>query len=89
MKAFIEEVKYQNSNSTEVDVNYPFKENDTYKEVISKISRLQIESIMDTTDKLDEEMIKKAVINILGSDSYTDIIWGWYGKSCVSSSYGI
>lgn len=67
MKAFIEEVKYQNDNSTEVDVNYPFGENDTYKEIINKISRLQIESIMDTSDKLDEEIIRQAVIRILGA----------------------
>ena len=84
MKAFIEEVKYQNSNSTQVDVNYPFKENDTYKEVISKISRLQIESIMDTADKLDEEMIKKAVINILGSDRV--IIFGMKPNTDISES---
>lgn len=68
MKAFIEEIKYQNANSTEIDVNYPFKESDNYKEIINKISRLQIESIMDTADKLDEEMLKKAVVYIWGSE---------------------
>lgn len=68
IKALIQEVKYQEINSDLIDVNYPFKENDVYKDIISKISRLQIESIKDTEDKLDEEMIRKAVINILDSE---------------------
>ena len=40
MKAFIEEVKYQNDNSTEVDVNYPFGENDTFLEKMILIKKL-------------------------------------------------
>lgn len=84
MKAFIEEARYQDRNSTEIDVNYPFNENDNYKEIIKKISRLQIESIMDTADKLDEEMIKKAVIRILGSERM--VIFGMKPNTDIAES---
>ncbi len=68
IKAFIEELKYQESNDTEIDVNYPFSQNSTYKEIENNIARLQIESILDTVDKIDEEMIKLAVERILKSN---------------------
>lgn len=84
IKALIEEVKYQEANSELMDVNYPFKENDNYKNIINKISRLQIESIKDTADKLDEEMLKKAVINILDSEKV--FIFGMKPNTSIAGS---
>ena len=60
----IEEAKYLESNNTTVDVNFPFHENDSYRKVIDTISRLQIESIKDTSELICEKMLELAVIRI-------------------------
>lgn len=62
--AMIEEAKYLESNNTTVDVNFPFHENDSYRKVIDTISRLQIESIKDTSELICEKMLELAVIRI-------------------------
>lgn len=64
MRALIEEIKYQEVNPATIDPNFPFNEKDNYSEIIDKISRLQIESIIDTTHLIKEEMLEKAVIRL-------------------------
>lgn len=63
-RAIIEEVKYEEANEATVDVNFPFTKNDSYREVIDKLSRMQIESILDTSQLLQEKNLEKAVIMI-------------------------
>ncbi len=60
MKDFIEEIKYQEMHQDDVDVNYPFSENDSSTIIIERIKKLQIESIEDTADLLDEAILEKA-----------------------------
>jgi len=64
MRSLIEEVKYLESHETTIDVNFPFHENNSYKEIIDHVSRLQIESIMDTTHLIKEEMLELAVMRL-------------------------
>lgn len=60
MKAFIAEVRYQEAHQGDVDVNYPFKEKDTTREIIENIKKVQIEAIQDTADLMEDYMIEKA-----------------------------
>lgn len=62
--AMIEEAKYLESNDSIIDVNFPFSEEDSYHKIIDVISRLQIESIKDTYESIDEKMIELAVTRI-------------------------
>lgn len=64
MRALIEEVKYQDTHPTEINPNFPFYEKDSYHDIIDKISRLEIESIIDTTHLIKEEMLELAVIRL-------------------------
>lgn len=64
MRALIEEVKYQEVKPTQIDPNFPFNEKDNYSEIIDKMSRLQIESIIDTTHLIKEDMLELAVIRL-------------------------
>lgn len=65
MKDFIEEIKYQETHQDDVDANYPFSENDSSTKIIEKIKKLQIESIEDTADLLDETMLERATSYLL------------------------
>lgn len=60
MKAFISELKYQETHQGDVDVNYPFKESDSTEMIIQQMLKLQIESIKDTADLMEVAMIEKA-----------------------------
>ena len=60
MKAFIEEIKYQETHQDDVDANYPFSENCSTEDIIENLKVLQIESIKDTADLMDIEMLEKA-----------------------------
>lgn len=50
---FLNEVKYFNLQFQNVDVNFPFKREDTAREVMSKITDLYIETIKDTEKVVD------------------------------------
>ena len=61
MKAFISEMKYLEQNKADADVNYPFDAKSSVNEIIDSIKKVQIESIQDSADLLDVEMLEKAV----------------------------
>lgn len=61
MKAFIAEVKYQETHQADVDANYPFQEKSSRQAIIESIKILQIESIEDSADLMDMEMLDMAV----------------------------
>lgn len=67
MKAFISELKYQEAHQGDVDVNYPFKEKDSTSQIIDQIKKIQIESIKDTADLMDEKLIEQASNYLLQS----------------------
>lgn len=84
-RALIEEIKYQENNKSEVDVNFPFNEKDNYQEIINNLSRLQIESIMDTTHLLKEKMLELAVIRI--SKARKIVLFGMKPNSYYAQSF--
>lgn len=61
MKDYIEEVHHQNAYDNDIDYNFPFKENDKTDTIIDNIRKLQIESINETADLLDKNMLNRAV----------------------------
>lgn len=67
MKAFIAEIKYEETHQNDVDANYPFTEKDSPEEIKEKIKNLQIQSIEDTADLLEIEMLEKATNYLLNA----------------------
>lgn len=61
MKAFREEIHYLDAHKSDVDVNFPFHEVHSMHEIIQNMKILQIESIQDTVDLMNEMMVKQAV----------------------------
>lgn len=61
MKAFISEMKYLEQHKADADVNYPFDAKSSVNEIIDSIKKVQIESIQDSADLLDVEMLEKVV----------------------------
>jgi DNA-binding MurR/RpiR family transcriptional regulator len=68
MKAFVEEAYYQESHFSDIDPNYPFCVTDSTKDIISKVSDLQVESILDTADLLDVEILEQAVAMLMSAN---------------------
>lgn len=65
MKEFISEMKYQEHHENDRDVNYPFREEDSTQSIVEKIKMIQIESIQDTADLLDIDMLNKATAYLI------------------------
>lgn len=61
MKDYVEEVWHEKKHSSDIDWNFPFDENDTMDTIIQNIKKVQIESINETADLLDKEMVDTAV----------------------------
>lgn len=61
MKDYIEEVRYKKAHENGIDYNFPFKENDNTDTIIDNLKKLQIETINETADLLDQKMIDLAV----------------------------
>ena len=61
MKDYIEEVRYKKAHENGIDYNFPFKENDDTDTIIDNLKKLQIETINETADLLDQKMIDLAV----------------------------
>ncbi|WP_161797218.1 MurR/RpiR family transcriptional regulator [Paenibacillus terrae] len=59
--AFMEEVLYEERSRAEVDPNFPFKEQDSYEKIANNIGVLQAESISDTLNILNVNMLNQAV----------------------------
>lgn len=68
MKEFIEESFYEKTHYSEISPNFPFDKNDSMKEIIRKLSRLQVESILDTADLMDIRILERAVEILLSSN---------------------
>lgn len=62
LKAFVEEQSRQESHYTDVDPNFPFHAGSSKKDIINMICSLQVESLLDTADLLeDNDDLEKTV----------------------------
>ncbi len=60
-RAFVEEQKHQESHYTDIDPNFPFDKEDSTGDIINKICSLEVESILDTADLLEQAPIDDIV----------------------------
>lgn len=61
LKAFMEELKYQESHYTDVDPNFPFTGESRNADVINQLCSLQVESLLDTADLLEHAPLDPVV----------------------------
>lgn len=62
IKAFSEEQRHQDSHYTDVDPNIPFRADSSKKDILNIICSLQVESLLDTADLLeDNDALEKTV----------------------------
>ncbi len=69
--AFTEEILYEERSHTEIDPNFPFREQDSFEEIANNIGNLQAESIKDTINLLNVNMLNQAVSILTKSKSIT------------------
>ncbi len=62
IKAFAKEQSYQDAHYTDVDPNFPFNANSSKKDILNRLCSLQVESLLDTADLLeDNDSLEKTV----------------------------
>lgn len=69
MKDYIAEVNYQKKYKNTVDFNIPFQKEDGIDTIAENIKKLQMESIRETADLLDKEVLKKAADYLAGAEN--------------------
>lgn len=69
MKDYIAEVNYQKKYKNKVDFNIPFQKEDSFDTIAENIKKLQMESIRETADLLDKEVLKKAADYLTGAEN--------------------
>jgi DNA-binding MurR/RpiR family transcriptional regulator len=67
---FLEEVHYTETHYSEVDPNLPFMSVDSTKNIVEKITKIQVESLVETANQLDIDSLDKAVDIILSARKY-------------------
>lgn len=67
MKDFVAEQRYQMENKGDVDVNFPFEEEDSTEMIMRKIKQVQMESIEDTYNLMEPAMVDLAVKHLLNA----------------------
>lgn len=65
MKDYIEEVQYRKKHENNLDYNFPFKEHDKLDDIIECIQQIQIESIRETRDLLQNNILNLAAERII------------------------
>ncbi|MHC1681481.1 MAG: MurR/RpiR family transcriptional regulator [Clostridiaceae bacterium] len=68
MKSFIEESFYEKTHYSNISPNFPFDKTDSTKDLITKLSCVQVESILDTADLINIETLEHAVDILLSSN---------------------
>lgn len=68
MKAFIEESFYEETHYSDISPNLPFDKTDSTKDLIRKLSSLQVEAILDTADLIDIDILERAVDILLSAN---------------------
>ena len=67
VKAFTEEQAYQAQHYTDIDANFPFTKESRRKDIINQLCSLQVESLLDTADLLDDAPLDECAALLLGS----------------------
>ena len=67
VKAFTEEQSYQAQHYSNIDANFPFTRDSRRKDIINQLCSLQIESLLDTADLLDDAPLDECAALLLGS----------------------
>lgn len=67
VKAFVEEQAYQAQHHTDIDANIPFTKDSRRKDIINQLCSLQVESLLDTADLLDDAPLDECAALLLGS----------------------
>lgn len=67
VKAFTEEQSYQAQHYTDIDANFPFTKDSRRKDIINQLCSLQVESLLDTADLLDDAPLDECAALLLGS----------------------
>lgn len=75
MKSFIEESYYEKTHYSDISPNFPFDKTDSMKEIIRKLSALQVESILDTADLMEMKTLESVVEILLSSNRI--VIFGY------------
>lgn len=75
IKKFVEERRYEDAHYTDIDPNYPFGADSSRKDILNVICSLQVESLLDTADLLEENKDLEKVIDLI-QDSHRIAIFG-------------
>ena len=67
VKAFTEEQAYQAQHYTDIDANFPFTKDSRRQDIINQLCSLQVESLLDTADLLDDAPLDECAALLLGS----------------------
>lgn len=67
VKAFTEEQSYQARHYSNIDANFPFTKDSRRKDIINQLCSLQVESLLDTADLLNEAPLDECAALLLGS----------------------
>lgn len=67
VKAFTEEQSYEAQHYTDIDANFPFTKDSRRQDIINQLCSLQVESLLDTADLLDDAPLDECAALILGS----------------------
>lgn len=65
IKAFMKEQSYQDSHYTDVDPNFPFDAKSSKKDILNLICSLQVESLLDTADLLEDSDALDETVTLL------------------------
>lgn len=65
IKAFTKEQNYQDSHYTDVDPNFPFDAGSSKKDILNLICSLQVESLLDTADLLEDNDTLDQTVTLL------------------------
>lgn len=67
VKAFTEEQAYQAQHYTDIDANFPFGPDSRRQDIINQLCSLQVESLLDTADLLDDAPLDECAALLVGS----------------------
>lgn len=67
IRAFAEESVYQKTHYSSINPNFPFREGDSVKQIIHNVSSLHMESILDTMDSLEADIVEQAVDRLISA----------------------
>lgn len=67
VKAFTEEQAYQAQHYTDIDANFPFTKDSRRQDIVNQLCSLQVESLLDTADLLDDAPLDECAALLLGS----------------------